>query len=246
MAGARSVALIALLGALLLAAPPAAMSVAAYPSVAAAVAALPELSTLNGNLQGTSLTQQFSDPSFVATVFLPANDALDSLSSQARGLHGGPRCERRERPAARAAVHARRHRRGSDGACAPRLRAPARHSPPLALPPPTTPCRPTTPRPPPPAGGRRLFGPRLEQPRPGQRGVWLQRRPRRRAAQPRPQGRHDPQDPERRHAHRHQGQVRAGACGVSARAARTACPGGRPRASDHSCVLPCPGAPRCH
>ena len=49
-----------------------------------AVKSLPELSTLAANLDGTSLATEFTDPSFVGTVFMPTDTAMAKLSAQVR------------------------------------------------------------------------------------------------------------------------------------------------------------------
>lgn len=56
-----------------------------YPSVTAAVRALPELSTLSDNLAATDLAAAFSDPNYVGTVFLPPNSALSAVAAKVGG-----------------------------------------------------------------------------------------------------------------------------------------------------------------
>ncbi|KAI8463011.1 MAG: Mdm33 family-domain-containing protein [Monoraphidium minutum] len=70
-------ALAALLGA--------ACAATTYPTVKAAIQALPELSAISTNLQGTALATEFADPALVATVFLPTNKALEVLIEQVGG-----------------------------------------------------------------------------------------------------------------------------------------------------------------
>jgi uncharacterized surface protein with fasciclin (FAS1) repeats len=64
--------------------PPGAAQAASYPSVTAAVKALPELSTLAAKLDGTAFASDLSDPAFVGTVFLPTDAAMAKLSAQVR------------------------------------------------------------------------------------------------------------------------------------------------------------------
>jgi len=65
--------------------PTGAAQAATYVSVTDAVKRLPELSTLNANLDKTTLAQELASTSFIGTVFLPTNDALANMADKVRG-----------------------------------------------------------------------------------------------------------------------------------------------------------------